>query len=726
MKDLAPLLCVRDLRAEFGDFALQDIALEVWANERVGIVGESGSGKSLLAKLLMGLVQGNARGEIRFQGIEQNLATIPINSPLWRTIRAQKIAYIPQSPKLSLNPLHTIHKQLAEMCALHLPHTPKAKYQALIDHALESVGLEPSIKHRLPHTLSGGQAQRVCIAMMSLARPRLLICDEPTTALDAHIQSQILALLDSFTEMAIVFITHDLGLIGRFAGRVYVMQGGKICDHLNIMDSACGLESWISSPRLCDRRPSLISARGLKSHDSSSTILESKSDLGDCALSSHFADLANFGTTADSCSAPKFAKNYESPTAIPRILEENQAKRENQSSSRALREQSVAIYKSTQVDSSAKMDCHAAATTAARNDREKAANQKVDSRETTQNVENSAQDFRICDEKSGLSSDWQGSYLDGNDRRQSRRIADLSRKAESTNEQPTPKPTTHPYTRKLLSSITLPKKVDSSAGEVCLDLRDFAVYYTTKGFFTRRKILAVQGVNLRLRAGDSIGIIGASGSGKSSLALGILGLEGHLGGLSIYPQTPTPKELTYADKKRDKAFVSMVQIVFQDPLLALNPRMCVLEILQEALQARESYKAKKAKALTPKAIELLEQVGLSSSFLYRYSHTLSGGEAQRVCIARALASGAKILLLDEPTSALDKSTQKDIITLLLELQCALGLSYIVISHDLNVIEAMCVEVIVLDSGQVVEQGGVAQVFSAPIHPCTRALLQARI
>ena len=154
--------------------------------------------------------------------------------------------------------------------------------------------------------------------------------------------------------------------------------------------------------------------------------------------------------------------------------------------------------------------------------------------------------------------------------------------------------------------------------------------------------------------------------------------------------------------------------------------MCVLEILQEVLQARESYKAKKARALTPKAIELLEQVGLSSSFLYRYSHTLSGGEAQRVCIARALASGARILLLDEPTSALDKSTQKDIITLLLELQCALGLSYIVISHDLNVIEAMCAEVIVLDSGQVVEQGGVAQVFSAPIHPCTRALLQARI
>ena len=388
----------------------------------------------------------------------------------------------------------------------------------------------------------------------------------------------------------------------------------------------------------------------------------------------------------------------------------------------------MVIHKSTQVDSSAKMDCHATASAVSRNDRKNSPCEKVDSRNFTQNAENvfcsqatRRQDFEVrIVALQGESRAHTKAYVTADSPQQSAILA----------QKPTPKPnqakTTHPYTRKLLNAITLPKKVDSSAGEVCLDLRDFAVYYTTKGFFTRRKTLAIQGVNLRLRAGDSIGIIGASGSGKSSLALGILGLEGHLGGLSIYPQIPTPKELTYADKKRDRAFVSMVQIVFQDPLLALNPRMCVLEILQEALQARESHKAKKAKAPISKAMELLEQVGLSSSFLYRYSHTLSGGEAQRVCIARALASGAKILLLDEPTSALDKSTQKDIITLLLELQCALGLSYIVISHDLNVIEAMCAEVIVLDSGQVVEQGAVAQVFSTPSHPYTKALLVARI
>ena len=442
------------------------------------------------------------------------------------------------------------------------------------------------------------------------------------------------------------------------------------------------------------------------------------------------------------------------------------------------------------VDSSVEMDCHDFATAKSRNDRENSpcenedssdkaqsvkmlaqdfrilelestfennANKthKVDSRETTQNVENSAQDSRILegnaqnvfcsqahrrqdfgDKNGALQGESRAhtlAYVTADSPQQSPFLAQKPTpkpsKAESTNEQPTPKPnqaqsssqakTTHPYTRKLLNAITLPKKVDSSAGEVCLSLRDFGVYYTTKGFFTRRKTLAIQGVNLRLRAGDSIGIIGASGSGKSSLALGILGLEGHSGELCLPNAAQEP--LIYTSTKRDKAFVSMVQIVFQDPLLALNPRMCVLEILQEALQSRNA-----AKTLTLEATRLLEQVGLSGSFLYRYSANLSGGEAQRVCIARALASGARILLLDEPTSALDKSTQKDIITLLLELQQRLNLSYLVISHDLSVIEAMCGEVLVLESGQVVEQGAVAQVFSAPTHPCTRALLAARI
>ena len=694
LKPSAPVLCVRDLCARFGDFALENISLEVWANERVGIVGKSGSGKSLLAKLLMGLVAGSdIRGSITLQGIEANLAACPISSPLWRTIRAKGIAYIPQSPKLALNPLHSIAKQLGEMCALHLPHTPKSHYNAIIDDALESVGLESSLKHRLPHTLSGGQAQRVCIAMMILARPKILLCDEPTTALDAHIQSQILELLTSFTEMAIVLISHDLGLMGRFAERGYVMERGQICGHFG--------------------------------RDSSSAILESKSDLGDCALNSHSADFGDFMVTADSCPAIKSPKNSKSPTANLRILKEDkQAECEKSAENKKVDSSKQAHFlslralaqdkarqstqtktqslestfshnakksqKSQKVDSSndyfaaAKiMDsketsaqpkryplfskeatlCHAAATTAARNDDKNTDTQKVDSRDNAQNVENSAQDS--------------------------------SPKAESTS-----------------------KKLKTQ--KVCLRLQNFGAYHTTKGFFTKQKIPAVQGINLALKMGDSVGIIGASGSGKSSLALGILGLEGQLGELCLYP-TESKDPLIYTDKRRDRAFISMVQIVFQDPLAALNPRMCVLEIVQEALQ---SQNAKKSSPL--QAMQILEQVGLSRAFAYRYSATLSGGEAQRVCIARALASGARILLLDEPTSALDKSTQKDIITLLLDLQQRLNLSYLVISHDLSVIEAMCDCVLVLESGQVIEQGELAQVFSAPSHPYTQALLRARI
>ena len=334
--------------------------------------------------------------------------------------------------------------------------------------------------------------------------------------------------------------------------------------------------------------------------------------------------------------------------------------------------------------------------------------QKVDSRDNAQSL-NKPQAEGFCDDFGGFQGGGEGILLGVNEQApaaespktseavQGEAEAGFFRKAESTSKKPTPK-----------------------TQKVCLRLQNFGAYHTTKGFFTKQKIPAVQGINLALKMGDSVGIIGASGSGKSSLALGILGLEGQLGELCLYP-IESKDPLIYTDKRRDRAFISMVQIVFQDPLAALNPRMCVLEIVQEALQ---SQNAKKSSPL--QAMQILEQVGLSRAFAYRYSATLSGGEAQRVCIARALASGARILLLDEPTSALDKSTQKDIITLLLDLQQRLNLSYLVISHDLSVIETMCDCVLVLESGQVIEQGELAQVFSAPSHPYTQALLRARI
>ena len=696
LKPSAPVLCVRDLCARFGDFALENISLEVWANERVGIVGKSGSGKSLLAKLLMGLVAGSdIRGSITLQGIEANLAACPISSPLWRTIRAKGIAYIPQSPKLALNPLHSIAKQLGEMCALHLPHTPKSHYNAIIDDALESVGLESSLKHRLPHTLSGGQAQRVCIAMMILARPKILLCDEPTTALDAHIQSQILELLASFTEMAIVLISHDLGLMGRFAERGYVMQGGKICGHFGRDSSSAILESKSPTANL----------KILEEDKQAECEKSAENKKVDSSKQAHFLSLR--ALAQDKAWQSTQTKTQSLESTFLNNAKKSQKLQKVDSSNDYFAAAKIMDSKETSANAERyPLFCHAAATTAARNDDKNTDTQKVDSRDNAQNVENSAQDSRIftqnapisttpqaegfCDDFGGFQGGGEGILLGVNEQAPA---------AES------PKSA---------------QKANADTQKVCLRLHNFGAYHTTKGFFTKQKIPAVQGINLALKMGDSVGIIGASGSGKSSLALGILGLEGQLGELCLYP-TESKDPLIYTDKRRDRAFISMVQIVFQDPLAALNPRMCVLEIVQEALQ---SQNAKKSSPL--QAMQILEQVGLSRAFAYRYSATLSGGEAQRVCIARALASGARILLLDEPTSALDKSTQKDIITLLLDLQQRLNLSYLVISHDLSVIEAMCDCVLVLESGQVIEQGELAQVFSAPSHPYTQALLRARI
>ena len=696
LKPSAPVLCVRDLCARFGDFALENISLEVWANERVGIVGKSGSGKSLLAKLLMGLVAGSdIRGSITLQGIEANLAACPISSPLWRTIRAKGIAYIPQSPKLALNPLHSIAKQLGEMCALHLPHTPKSHYNAIIDDALESVGLESSLKHRLPHTLSGGQAQRVCIAMMILARPKILLCDEPTTALNAHIQSQILELLASFTEMAIVLISHDLGLMGRFAERGYVMEGGQICGHFGRDSSSAILESKSPTANL----------KILEEDKQAECEKSAENKKVDSSKQAHFLSLR--ALAQDKARQSTQTKTQSLESTFLNNAEKSQKLQKVDSSNDYFAAAKIMDSKETSAQPKRyPLFCHAAATTAARNDDKNTDTQKVDSRDNAQNVENSAQDSRIftqnapisttpqaegfCDDFGGFQGGGEGILL-------------------GVNEQ--------------VPAAESPKsaqKANADTQKVCLRLQDFGAYHTTKGFFTKQKIPAVQGINLALKMGDSVGIIGASGSGKSSLALGILGLEGQLGELCLYP-TESKNPLIYTDKRRDRAFISMVQIVFQDPLAALNPRMCVLEIVQEALQ---SQNAKKSSPL--QAMQILEQVGLSRAFAYRYSATLSGGEAQRVCIARALASGARILLLDEPTSALDKSTQKDIITLLLDLQQRLNLSYLVISHDLSVIEAMCDCVLVLESGQVIEQGELAQVFSAPSHPYTQALLRARI
>jgi len=236
------LLEVRDLQVEFETdagpvLAVRGVDLEVLAGETVALVGESGCGKSVTALSVMRLLTGRiATGEIRFGG--RDLATLP--EVELRRIRGSQIGMIFQEPMTSLNPVFRVGQQIEEVLALHQNMKPAAaRAQAL--ELLERVGI-PSPTTRIdqyPHELSGGMKQRVMIAIAIACRPKLLIADEPTTALDVTIQAQIMALLKSLQQelgMAVLLITHDLGVVAHAAERVNVMYAGKIVEHGSVRD----------------------------------------------------------------------------------------------------------------------------------------------------------------------------------------------------------------------------------------------------------------------------------------------------------------------------------------------------------------------------------------------------------------------------------------------------------------------------------------------------------
>jgi peptide/nickel transport system ATP-binding protein len=227
----------------------------------------------------------------------------------------------------------------------------------------------------------------------------------------------------------------------------------------------------------------------------------------------------------------------------------------------------------------------------------------------------------------------------------------------------------------------------------------------------------VRDVSFRLRAGTTLGIVGESGSGKSTTAWLALGLSDADAGevlLDGQPWSALPERDRRARRRR-------IQVVYQDPLSSFDPRHSVSDILIDALRAGEPLTRAQ---LRDRVGELLDSVGLPRRFADRRPLTLSGGQRQRVAIARALAPRPEIIVLDEPVSALDVSIQAQVLDLLADLQERLGLSYLFISHDLGVVYHVSDEVLVLKDGQIVESGSADEVFFAPKHDYTRALLAA--
>ncbi|MGQ9659445.1 MAG: ABC transporter ATP-binding protein [Thermochromatium sp.] len=617
-----PLLHVTGLTTELGDPArpvrvVDGLTLAIRRGETLALLGESGCGKSMTALSLMRLLPPSGRitaGSVRLEGTE----LLRLTEAEMRQVRGGRMAMIFQEPQTSLNPVLTIGTQIGEAVRLHQGVVSRRRVSERVVELLRAVGL-PDPEQRLnayPHQLSGGMKQRVMIAMALAGNPRLLIADEPTTALDVTLQAQVLRLLkavQSANGLAVLLITHDLGVVAETAEWLAVMYAGQIVETAPV---------------------AAFFARPL--HPYSRSLLESLPDARkrEGRLAAIPGRVPPLDTPFPGC---RFVERC--PAAIDRCRLEAPEWRAF-GNARAVR-------------------CHLAELVAG------------------------SLDHPACDHRSVPAPELPA----------------------ATNAPPSP-----------------PSDPPTQTAQVpLLTMRGLQVHFPIRQGILRRvvgHVRAVDGLSLDLYPGRTLALVGESGCGKTTVGKGLLQLVPPTGGSVRY----RGQELIGLSQRRLRPFRKDLQIVFQDPYASMNPRMLVGDIVGEGLRALGI--APKRAERRRRVAELLELVGLDPESANRYPHEFSGGQRQRLCIARALAVEPRILICDEPTSALDVSVQAQILNLLKDLQERLGLAYLFITHDLAVVSYLAHEVAVMYLGRVVEYGQVADVLDDPRHPYTRALLSA--
>ncbi|PVV17986.1 MAG: ABC transporter ATP-binding protein [gamma proteobacterium symbiont of Ctena orbiculata] len=575
-----------------------DLDLDIQQGETFALLGESGCGKSMTALSLMRLLPPAVfidGGGIEFSGID----IVGQDQASMRRLRGGQMGMIFQEPMSSLNPLMTIGGQIAEAVKLHSDLKGNRVKRCVIELLQAVLIPEPEqCVDRYPHQLSGGMKQRVMIAMALAGNPRLLIADEPTTALDVTMQAQILGLLKQLQQdrgMSILLITHDLGVVAEMADRVAVMYAGEMVE-------TAAVGPFFQAPMHPYSRMLFASLPERRRPGERLAVIE--------------GSVPTLGSSVAGC---RFQQRCEQRQQI----------------------------------------C-----------------QEV------------SPDWTFGDNRSGVRC-----HLYGDNGL----IPGVSEVEQVS---------THPTAERGNGPL--------------LSIRNLQVHYPIRKGLLQPVVdhlRAVDGVDLDIAKGSVLALVGESGCGKSTLGKAVLQLVKITGGNVLLEE----RELTGMSQHELRTVRGDLQLIFQDPMSAMNPRMRVVDIIAEGMRAQRIYNRNSI----AKGVEsLLHQVGLPVSAASRYPHEFSGGQRQRICVARALAVKPKLLVCDEPTSALDLSVQAQILNLLKGLQGEFQLSYLFISHDISVVSYMADEIAVMYLGRIVERGRTDEVMKRPLHPYTRALLSA--